>query len=472
MCMENKLESTEITLTKQQQDIVDYTGNEILIRGIAGSGKTLVLLKKAKQTALKYPNEKVVIFTYAGSLSNATKFLIEKYNLPNLEVKTFHSWAFGAYCKVMKKKPIITQKYKQEEFLKEAIKGLASLDHRFVKNDDYFDFLKDEIQWIKGKNITTLSDYLKADRRGRGTNTRVTMNDREIIYQVFDQYNKKKNYLLDFDDLAVVLMKNPAIFPDSIKYDHIFIDEAQDLQQVQLQALKQIARKSFIVAADKGQKIYKTSFTWKEIGLNVTGNRTKILKESYRSTKQIIQLAASLQQNDMIIHDEEYVIPNLPEREGPIPYLMNCKNAESQDREVIKSVKQIIEQAPNCTIGILYREGSSRNSAKFRMQRALNDAGIPSEDIREKGNPHTPGVKLCTFHSAKGLEFDFVYIIDLIEPTRIPDEDKEENYWEIERRLLYVSITRACRHLQLFTYGDTLRLVKELDSEYYKNFTL
>ncbi|MEM5650796.1 hypothetical protein AAHB57_28635 [Bacillus cereus] len=44
--MENKLESTELILTKQQQDIVDYTGNEILIRGIAGSGKTLVLLKK------------------------------------------------------------------------------------------------------------------------------------------------------------------------------------------------------------------------------------------------------------------------------------------------------------------------------------------------------------------------------------------------------------------------------------------
>lgn len=64
-----------------------------------------------------------------------------------------------------------------------------------------------------------------------------------------------------------------------------------------------------------------------------------------------------------------------------------------------------------------------------------------------------------------------MYIIDLIEPTRIPDENKEENYWEIERQLLYVSIMRACRHLQLFTYGDTLRLVKELDSELYKSFT-
>ncbi|WP_332298282.1 hypothetical protein [Bacillus thuringiensis] len=62
--------------------------------------------------------------------------------------------------------------------------------------------------------------------------------------------------------------------------------------------------------------------------MNVAGNRTKIIKEFYRSKKQTIQLAASPQQNDMIIHDEEYVILNSPEREGPIPYLTNCKNAD------------------------------------------------------------------------------------------------------------------------------------------------
>ncbi|WP_035432012.1 UvrD-helicase domain-containing protein [Bacillus sp. UNC322MFChir4.1] len=470
--MENKLESTELTLTKEQQDIVDYTGNEILIRGIAGSGKTLVLLKKAKQTALKYPNEKVAIFTFAGALSNATKFLIEKYNLANLEVKTFHSWAMSMYPRVMKKKLYLTKGNQQDVFFKRAIQNLSSLNHRFVNNEDFFDFLKDEIKWIKGKGISTLNEYLDVNRKGRGTNTRVTMSDREIIYQVFDQYNKEKDYLLDFDDLAVVLMKNQDKIPDWIKYDHIFIDEAQDLQQIQLQVLKHIARKSFIVAADKGQKIYKTSFTWKEIGLNVTGNRTKILKDSYRSTKQIIQLAASLQQHDKVIYDEEYVIPTLPEREGPISYLMKCKTVEAQDKEIIKSVKKILEKNSNCTIGILYREGASRNSAKNRIQRALNEVGLLSEDIRANGNPHTPGIKLCTFHSAKGLEFDFVFIIDLIEPTRIPDENQEENYWEIERRLLYVSITRARVHLQLFTYGNTLRLIKELDSDFYKSFTL
>ncbi|MFC4799438.1 UvrD-helicase domain-containing protein [Neobacillus sp. GCM10023253] len=470
--MENILNDTELTLTKEQQDIVDSKGSEILIRGIAGSGKTLVLLKKAKDTAMKYPNEKVAIFTFAGALSNATKLLIEKYELSNLEVRTFHSWAMSSYFKVMRKKFYLTKDNQQDSFLKDAIQSLSTLSHRFVSNQDYFEFLKDEIQWIKGKGIITLNEYLEVNRRGRGTNIRVTISDREVIYKIFERYNKEKDYLLDFDDLALILMQHRNKFPDFIKYDHVFIDEAQDLQQVQLQVLKHIARKSFIVAADKGQKIYKTSFTWKEIGLNVTGNRTKILKDSYRSTKQIIQLAASLQQNDSVIYDDEYVIPNLPKKEGPTPFLVKCKNAETQDKEIIKSVKKILEKTPKCTIGILYREGKSMNSAKKRIQRALVYAGLKPEDIKEGGNPHTPGVKLCTFHSAKGLEFDFVFIIDLIEPTKIPDEEKEENFWEIERRLLYVSITRARAHVQLFTYGDSLRLLKELDSNYYKSLSL
>ncbi|SFC95153.1 UvrD/REP helicase N-terminal domain-containing protein [Bacillus sp. UNCCL81] len=469
--MENKIES-EVMLTAEQQEIVDYNGKEILIRGIAGSGKTLVLLKKAKQTALKYPDEKIAIFTFVGALSNSTNLLIEKYNLKNLEVKTFHSWAMSNYAKVMKKRFYLTKGKQQDDFIKKAIKNLSSLKHRFVNNEEYFEFIKDEIKWIKGKGISTKNDYLEVNRRGRGTNTRVTISDREIIYKVFDQYNKEKDYLLDFDDAAVILMKHQNQIPDSIKYDHVFVDEAQDLQQVQLQVLRNISKKSFIVAADKGQKIYKTSFTWKDIGLNVTGNRTKILKDSYRSTKQIIKLAGSLQQNDNIIYDEEYVVPTLPDKEGPIPHLFKCKTADLHDKEIIKSLKSILGKTPNCTIGILYRDGKSRNSAKYRIQKALKVAGIEYEDIKDNGNPHTFGIKLCTFHSAKGLEFDFVFIIDLIEPTRIPDEDKEENYWEIERRLLYVSITRARAHLQLFTYGNPLRLINELDSSLYKSISL
>ena len=49
----------------------------MLVRGIAGSGKTLVLLKKAKKVATENPEESVAIFSYGKPLSEATEKLIK-----------------------------------------------------------------------------------------------------------------------------------------------------------------------------------------------------------------------------------------------------------------------------------------------------------------------------------------------------------------------------------------------------------
>jgi DNA helicase-2/ATP-dependent DNA helicase PcrA len=72
------------------------------------------------------------------------------------------------------------------------------------------------------------------------------------------------------------------------------------------------------------------------------------------------------------------------------------------------------------------------------------------EELAESG--HTPaarGVTLASLHAAKGLEWEAVFLAGLadglmpISLAKSPDEVAEE------RRLLYVGITRAKRHLQL-----------------------
>lgn len=69
----------------------------------------------------------------------------------------------------------------------------------------------------------------------------------------------------------------------------------------------------------------------------------------------------------------------------------------------------------------------------------------------------TNGITLSTVHSVKGLEFDRVYIIDLVEgdfpSQRSIDllEKGEINPIEEERRLFYVGMTRAKEHLSLIT---------------------
>ncbi|KAB2863791.1 MAG: ATP-dependent helicase [Exiguobacterium chiriqhucha] len=460
----------EIQLTDQQQSIVDSQGDELLIRGIAGSGKTLVLLKKAKKIAKKHPEKKVMIFTYAKSLTNASRILTERHNMENINVSTFHSWAMKIYRQIFISRLEILQGSNQQNLVKKAI-NITRVDHRFVKEEKYLDFLQSEISWIKGKGIRTIQDYLEASRKGRGSSTRVTLKDREIVYQVFRNYESEKKGKLDFDDFAYKLMEVKDRITDNQKIDYILIDEAQDLQQIQLQLLKHCSKKAIIIAADKGQKIYNTSFTWKEVGLNIMGGRTKVLRDSHRSTKQIIELATSLQKKDKVLLDEEYVAPTLPEREGELPKLWVFEDKESQDKAIISQINQIVKVRPDATIGILYRNSLGGDSALSRIGSKLKRLGIKTMNIRanEDVNPYSPGVKFSTFHSAKGLEFDFVLIADLLEPTRLPSEDELEDFWEVERRLLYVAITRAKEHLQLFSYGEINRLVHELDSNFYSS---
>lgn len=74
-----------------------------------------------------------------------------------------------------------------------------------------------------------------------------------------------------------------------------------------------------------------------------------------------------------------------------------------------------------------------------------------------KKNKYNDSVTLSTLHSAKGLEFDKVYMIDLVD-GEIPTKDSikfselgHRDYMEEDRRLWYVGMTRAKEHLELIT---------------------
>ena len=88
-------------------------------------------------------------------------------------------------------------------------------------------------------------------------------------------------------------------------------------------------------------------------------------------------------------------------------------------------------------------------------------------------NQKTDGVWICTMHSAKGLEYDTVFILDVNEGIipyhkAILDSEIEE-----ERRMFYVAMTRAKKHLYLCCVGERYhkkleksRFLKEIDSHY------
>lgn len=75
-----------------------------------------------------------------------------------------------------------------------------------------------------------------------------------------------------------------------------------------------------------------------------------------------------------------------------------------------------------------------------------------------KFNKHKNAITLSTFHSSKGLEYERVYMIDLVNGV-IPTNDAIKAYEDGVRdemeeavRLFYVGMTRAKQHLELLTY--------------------
>jgi DNA helicase-2/ATP-dependent DNA helicase PcrA len=64
--------------------------------------------------------------------------------------------------------------------------------------------------------------------------------------------------------------------------------------------------------------------------------------------------------------------------------------------------------------------------------------------------PPVSGVTLSTLHSAKGLEFDTVFIAGAVESVIPHERSKTDAELEEERRLLYVGVTRAKNHLYIY----------------------
>ncbi len=116
-------------------------------------------------------------------------------------------------------------------------------------------------------------------------------------------------------------------------------------------------------------------------------------------------------------------------------------------------------------------EGSSLSS--FLEELSLKSA--------KENTSNVPTIKLMTLHNGKGLEFKAVFIVGLEEGIlpHINSKDNPENLEE-ERRLCYVGMTRAKRHLFLcsaynrFMWGaprlmQPSRFLKELPFHYLKN---
>ena len=227
------------------------------------------------------------------------------------------------------------------------------------------------------------------------------------------------------------------------------------------------------IAADFAQKIYHSGFTWKEIGLDIKGKGSQKLKGTFRNTKQIALLANSLQcRNTEEFEDGDLTPLELPEREGPLPRLIYCQSPHEEAATLIGILQKILDDAPESTVGVFARDYEQM----LQFGNILRNGNIPYEQAKKKGETTflKPGIKLITYHSAKGLEFDQV-ILPFVDDTYFPYTIKSsvssnealEDLMNNARSLLFVGMTRAHQMLYILTTdGDVCKpspLLEELD---------
>ncbi len=478
---------TEEMLTEEQKDCINYPSNKnLLVRGVAGSGKSLVIVNRAilfaRKARAKGKPAKIVIYTFVNTLVDYMMEVIERGEdvSDDITVKTLDSEIVGLYRNVIggKLKGLYDSRQKEldavaDEFNKKYPKN------RFFKKE-MRQFLMDELAWMKQHMIKTMKDYEDTPRKGRGS-VRISKKNKQLIFETYQKFyiSLVLHNEANFDAICEELYEAREKIPVERKYDLVLIDEAQDLPLNKLLIARELAGIALTIAADFAQKIYRTGFTWKEVGIDIRGQASKKLHGTHRNTRQIALLANSLLSHNSELakmDEDEYVPPELPEEQGPEPVLVYEQSYAQEREDVVSLINKILQKQPDFTVAVLGRDFD----AVKKIKTWLNKEFIPYQEIK-KNNDYKilePGVKVVTYHSAKGLEFDHVilpFLDDGIFPYKHDDreeaidEETNEDIMNRERNLLYVGMTRARSMLYMFacdgSEADPSPFINEMDEE-------
>lgn len=469
----------DIVLTKQQRECVAFPEERnLLVRGIAGSGKSLVLVNRAvylrEKAEEKGKHPKIALFTFVNSLVDYTRevALTIGGRAGGITISTIDKQAYGCYRQMFGSPGRLAYNV-DKRLLADAVRRAAMEDgdSRFLR-DEYRDFLADEIGWMRSRSIHDAQTYVEGVRVGRGSgkgSIRVSRGEREVIYHIYADYFAHETRM-SADEMYERILAAADRIPDAFRYDFVMLDESQDLSLNKLRYAKAIARKSLTIAADQAQKIYSNGFTWKEIGIRISGQSSKKLTGTFRNTREIAQLANSLMKHntEREAQQEEYVEPELPDRRGPKPVLVREPSLAQEAADICALVREERSAAPQGTIALLARSWEE----KERISDIMRRNGIPYGLVDTKSDTKIlePGVKIVTIHSAKGLEFDTVlipYLDEDVFPKNFSKAgaDEREDLLNKERNLLYVAMTRAKETLYLYTLQSSPSpLVAELDA--------
>jgi DNA helicase-2/ATP-dependent DNA helicase PcrA len=301
----------KLNLNKEQIEAINFVNGNLLIMASAGTGKTTTIIERYANMIENHgfkPRE-IMLTTFTNKAANdMIKKIIERTESEPPYIGTMHSLFLKFLrdnLKLTNLKPgftLLDNDYDKRKLVKQIL--IKENINTRADNIKYF------VNWIgKFKNrgilAENLSENLSLDENIQTGIVEEALDDdiikvdptlRKYVNKIYKKYEEEKNKqnLIDFDDILLLtydlLEKNKDVKEKyARRFKAIMVDEAQDLNIVQINILKLLRNNNLCLIGDDCQNIYEWRGSSNELVFDFSENeKTIYLSENYRSGRDII----------------------------------------------------------------------------------------------------------------------------------------------------------------------------------------
>ncbi len=255
----------------------------------------------------------------------------------------------------------------------------------------------------------------------------------------------------------IQLKRGELLGPDGhrVSYEHVAIDEAQDRSAIEVKVLLEAVeahggdatQRSVTIAGDTAQRVvFDNAFSSWQMLLEQIGHAALIrpLKLSYRSTAEVMELA------------REILGPELAPEEPLV-----ARNGAPVELHEFGDIGEAVAFLGDALRGLMSRErGASVALIARHPEQAeayfsgLRRAEVPAlRLVRGDDFSFTPGVDVVDAARVKGLEFDYVIMVEVNASSYSATVEA--------RHLFHIAATRAAHQLWLISTGEVSPLIPE-----------
>ncbi|MEU7691413.1 AAA family ATPase [Microbispora sp. SCL1-1] len=443
---------------QQEAAFRSYSG-PAQVTGGPGTGKTVVALHRARHLARQ--GGRVLLTTFTATL---TRSLAESLRLLETDDEVLSRIDVLTVDQVARRlvdghvgKFTLLRRDEEKEIWRRIIR------HRSLEFTEKF--LQEEWrQVVLAQGVTSFDAYLDARRIGRGR--RLGPVQRAKVWRAIGEFEQElaDNNYRTFETICVEATRVLGEL-DTRPYDHVVVDEAQDLHPVRWRVIRGLVAEGpddLFIANDTHQRIYDNRVSLSSVGIQLAGRSTK-LKINYRTTEEILNWSCAMLAGEKIVDlagQHTSLTGCRSEIHGAEPELYGASTKNAELTHLIEIVQGWLDAGVQPEeIGIAARSEMLAQSAA----EALTRAGIDVVYLSREKDGTERHIRATTMHRMKGLEFRCVAVIG-VGANQLPyanaitpleeDATTHANDLQRERCLLFVASTRARERLYISWHGE------------------